>query len=88
MFFPFFFEFLKLIIIGEIHLRKKLNILLMCGKFPCYEKLKAICQILSSFDPITFYFSNNDQIKKKIEFMKHQHEKLEHILRSIKLYWG
>ncbi len=49
---------------GEIHLRKKLNILLMCGKFPCYEKLKAFCQILSSFDTITFVFSNNDQIKK------------------------
>lgn len=45
--------------------KKKMNILLMCGKFPCYEKLKAFCQILSLFDPITFYFSNNDQIKNK-----------------------
>jgi hypothetical protein len=39
---------------GEIHLRKKLNILLMCGKFPCYEKLKVFCQILSSFDHLFF----------------------------------
>jgi hypothetical protein len=87
MLFPFFLKFLKLIIIGEIHLRKNLNILLMCGKFPCYEKLKAFCQIISSFDPIIFVFSNNDQIKK-IEFMKHQHEKIEQIFRFVKLYWG
>jgi hypothetical protein len=59
----------------------------MCGKFPCYEKLKAFCQIIPSFDLITFFFSNNDQIKK-IEFMKHQYEKIEQILRSVKLYWG
>lgn len=56
----------------------------MCGKFPCSEKLKAFCQILSSFDPITFVFSNNDQLKKKKEFMKHQHEKLKNMCLKMK----
>jgi hypothetical protein len=71
---------------GEIHLRKKLNILLMCGKFPCSEKLKAFCQILSSFDTIAFVFSNNDQIIIIIIIiiMKNQHEKLENICLKMK----
>jgi hypothetical protein len=68
---------------GEIHLRKKLNILLMCGKFPCYEKLKAFCQILSSFHTITFVFSNNDQIIIII-IMKNQNEKLENVCLKMK----